>query len=179
MSEACLRKCPGQVDRYRIRGDRVPCPTKPNHPTPVQDMHTGKGCVHWYDVGAAPGVGILKARPVIIIGRDKPLSKRVLVCPLTDPGSYIDPDTGKLKYPFHALLLKRQNPFLDKDSVVLLDQVYTVAKSDLCSEWFIGRVIDLAEVDNAILYNYDLFEHIGNLISDLLAQNAQGRAIRK
>ncbi len=57
---------------------------------------------------------------------------------------------------------------MDKDSVVLLDQVYTVSKDELFEDWYMGQVVNTREIDEAIFYNYDLFASINEVIQDLL-----------
>lgn len=60
--------------------------------------------------------------------------------------------------------------FLDKDSIVLLDQMYTIQKSELWEEWYMGNLNDTTELDKAICYNFDVFESILATLSDFLKQ---------
>ncbi|MFX3643253.1 MAG: type II toxin-antitoxin system PemK/MazF family toxin [Candidatus Pristimantibacillus sp.] len=148
----------------------MPQPTSvPTNPTVVTALETEKGCVHWYDFNnnSDPNA-IKKIRPCIIIARSNPKSHRVIISPITDLTGYVE--HGKLKYPYHAPLLVADHPFLDKDSVILLDQTYTIEKQRLYQEWYMGKVNDTSEIDKAIIYNYDLYEAIYTELRDLLTQ---------
>lgn len=150
------------------------CPDFPSNPTPIQMEHTEKGCIHWFDFDSSDcSISSQKARPYIIIGRKNPKSKRVIICPVSDIQHYLEPGTKKLKYPYHAPLYRKEYVFLNKDSVVLLDQVYTVSKDELCEEWYMGKIDDCSDIDRAIIYNYDLFESIYEAYAELLKQFAQ------
>lgn len=131
--------------------------------------HCCKGNIHYYEV-KNPNTNItsLKVRPFIIISRNNYNSKRVLMSPVQDLENYIE--NGKVKYPYHVPLLKSKYSFLDKDSVVLLDQVYTVEKTELFEELHIGGIDDFTELDNAIMYNFDLYESMQKGFADLLSQ---------
>lgn len=135
----------------------------------TESIHCTKGSIHYYEV-KNPNTNItsLKARPFIVISRNNYNSKRVLMSPVQDIDSYIE--DGKVKYPYHVPLLKSKYTFLDKDSVVLLDQVYTVDKADLYNELYIGEIDDFSELDNAIMYNFDLYESMQKGFADLLSQ---------
>ena len=91
--------------------------------------------------------------------------------PISDIKNYSE--NGKLKYPYHAELLKSEYNFLDKDSVLLLDQVITVQKIHLWEEWFIGQITNFKDIDMAIYYNYDLFESINDVFNDFVKQLQQ------
>lgn len=147
-------------------------PDFPTTPTPIKVENTDKGCVHWYNfsnlsIASASTMDLI--HPCVIIGKFRPRQERVIISPLTDISNRLV-ENGKLKYPYHAALNVDDNPFLEKDSVVLLDQVFTVAKSDLCEEWFMGKVQNIQPIDQAIFYNFDLFESISNAFNELLAQ---------
>ncbi|WKV08061.1 type II toxin-antitoxin system PemK/MazF family toxin [Thermoanaerobacterium sp. CMT5567-10] len=153
----------------------MPCPALPKNPQ--KSTHFEKGCIHWFDLtgNSDPSIASQKARPFIIISRYNPKSSRVIICPVSDMIHYLEKDTygniiqpPKLKYPYHAPLYKKDYPFLDKDSVVLLDQVYTVSKDELFEDWYMGQVVNTREIDEAIFYNYDLFASINEVIQDLL-----------
>jgi mRNA-degrading endonuclease toxin of MazEF toxin-antitoxin module len=145
----------------------MPCPDMPKKPTP--SLHCEKGDIHWFLLeNPNPNVNSLKVRPFIIISRTNYKSKRVLVSPIQDLKNYVE--EGRIKYPFHVPLLKSDYTFLDKDSIILLDQVYTIEKSELWQEWYIGKLKDFTALDNAIIYNFDLYESIKNGISELLDQ---------
>lgn len=146
------------------------CPKRPQNPTPIKGEHTEKGCIHWIDFNSGQSISSNKARPWIIISRNNVKSSRVILSPLSDMEHYIDEDTKKLKYPYHAPLFKKDHPFLDKDSVVLLDQAYTIAKAELCEEWYSGKISETKNIDDAIMYNYDLFESIKVAFTELLSQ---------
>jgi mRNA-degrading endonuclease toxin of MazEF toxin-antitoxin module len=131
--------------------------------------HCTKGSIHWFEI-PEPNANIssLKVRPFIIIGRDNYKSKRVLISPVQDLENYIE--DGKVKYPYHVPILKKDFSFLEKNSVILLDQVYTIEKIKLCEELFMGSIDNFTELDNAIMYNFDLYESMKKGISDLLSQ---------
>lgn len=149
----------------------MPCPPAPSKPTPVRAEHTVKGCVHYLDFESGQGsISSQKARPWIIIGRNNYNSSRVIISPVSDKKHYLERGTDILKYPYHVELNVNDYPFLDKDSVVLLDQVYTISKEELCEEWYVGRIDDMLKLDEAIMYNFDLFESIYKTYTDLMAQ---------
>lgn len=131
--------------------------------------HCLKGAIHWYSI-KKPNLNVnsIKKRPFIIIGRNNNKSKRVLVSPIQDLSNYIE--DGKVKYPYHVPLLKNKYGFLQKDSVILLDQVYTIAKEDLKEVDYVGSINDFKELDNAIIYNFDLYESIVEGIGELMSQ---------
>lgn len=153
---------------------KLPCPVKPKGATEILHEHTLKGCVHWFDLtnSSDPKISSLKARPHIIIGMENPKSSRVIISPISDRDHYVEPGTDQLKYPYHAPLFMKDDTFLEKDSVVLLDQVNTIKKSDLCEEWYMGRVSSLEELDKSIMYNYDLFESMFKIYKELFGQIA-------
>lgn len=126
-----------------------------------------KGDIFWHgQKNMNPEITSIKVRPYIIIGRNNPKSKRILVSPVQKIDNYIE--NGKLKYPYHVALLKRKHPFLYKDSVVLLDQIYTISKEELYKENFMGNIGDFKELDDAITYNFDLYESMLEGIKGLL-----------
>jgi mRNA-degrading endonuclease toxin of MazEF toxin-antitoxin module len=134
-----------------------------------QDI-TEKGCVYLIDFYSGQSSSSNKARPWIIIGRNNPKSSRVILSPISGMEHYIEKETNQLKYPYHAPLYKCDNSFLDKDSVILLDQAYTISKEELHKDKYIGKVDKFQNIDNAIMYNYDLFESIKNAFADLVNQ---------
>jgi len=153
----------------------MPCPAVPVIPTPTIDDHLHKGCIFWFDVtgNSDPAISSKKARPYIIISKFKARASRIIVSPITDREHCVEKDTDKLKYPYNAPLNKRNYNFLDKDSVILLDQAYTLDKSELCEEWYMGKVDNLSEVDKAIMYNYDLFKSIEEAFAELVKEYSQ------
>jgi len=133
------------------------CPEVPGEPT--KSKYTEKGCIHWFDPDSPyEYISSQKARPFIIVGRNNFKSPRVIISPLQDNKNYTE--KGKLKYPFHTSLYKKHYDFLDKDSVILLDQVYTIPKRELWAEWYMGKVDDLRKIDLALFYNFDLYDTI-------------------
>ena len=147
------------------------CPKLPECPTGIRIEHTEKGCIHWFDFeDNDPSIKSQKARPYIIISRNNPKSNRIIICPISDIIGYYEKGTTKLKYPYHAPLFKKFYSFLEKDSAVLLDQVATIAKNELCEEWYIGKVEDCSDIDLALAYNYDMFESISQAYMDLISQ---------
>ncbi|MFR5098996.1 MAG: type II toxin-antitoxin system PemK/MazF family toxin [Clostridium perfringens] len=126
-----------------------------------------KGDIFWYgqrDIN--PEITSMKVRPYIIIGRNNPKSKRILVSPVQKIDNYIE--DGKLKYPYHVALLKKDHKFLTKDSVILLDQIYTISKEELYKENYMGTIKNYKELDDAITYNFDLYESMLEGIKGLL-----------
>ena len=147
------------------------CPKLPLKPTSIKVEHTEKGCIHWFDFEDSDvSIKSQKARPYIIISRNNQNSGRVIICPISDIKHYYEKRTTRLKYPYHAPLLKESYSFLEKDSAVLLDQVFTIAKNELCEEWYLGKIEDCSEIDMALAYNYDMFESIGQAYMDLIKQ---------
>lgn len=135
----------------------------------TQSTECIKGSIHWFSLSKPnPSITSLKVRPFIIISRTNPKSKRVLISPVQNLRNYIE--NGKVKYPYHVPLLKDNYAFLEKDSVVLLDQVYTVEKNELLKECYMGTINDFKELDNAIMYNFDLYESMLEGITELLSQ---------
>ncbi len=148
-------------------------PTKPTKQTEIKLEHTYKGCVHWYEFcGDFKAKTIDDIHPCIIIGKDNPKSKRVIISPISDVDNYIKPD-GKLKYPYHVLLKKSIYKFLEKDCVVLLDQVFTIPREVLFEEWYMGQVDQVREIDEAIMQNYDLISTISDLLNELVEKIVQ------
>ena len=150
----------------------MPCPLKLKDNTVITYEHTLKGCVHWFDLSnnSNPTISSQKARPFIIINNASHSSLRIIISPVTDRIHTVEKGTNTLKYPYDAPLFIKDYPFLDKNSVVLLDQVYTVGKDELCEEWYMGQVFDCTEIDKAILYNYDLFETVHKIYQELLGE---------
>ncbi|ACL77239.1 type II toxin-antitoxin system PemK/MazF family toxin [Ruminiclostridium cellulolyticum] len=150
----------------------MPCPIKPQTPTSIKEEHLEKGCVHWFDNtrNSDTAISSTKARPCVIISQYRASSQRVTVSPITGREHCEETPNGQLKYPCNAPIFQTDNSFLDKDSVVLLDQVYTIKKSDLCEEWYMGNLKDTYEVDKAIIHNYDLYESTFNIYKELFEQ---------
>ena len=147
------------------------CPKYPKEPTQIQIEHTEKGCIHWFDFeDSDPKIKSQKARPYIIISRNNPKSGRIIICPISDIKNYYERETTKLKYPYHASLFKKDYSFLEKDSAVLLDQVSTISKDELCEEWYLGKITDCFVIDMALTYNYDMFESISQAYTELINQ---------
>ncbi|CAH0122560.1 hypothetical protein PAE9249_05132 [Paenibacillus sp. CECT 9249] len=150
----------------------MPHPIFPTTPTPIKVENTDKGCVHWFNfsnLNMTDASTMDYVHPCIIIGKFRPKQNRVIISPITGVSNRLV-ENGKLKYPYHAALTVQDNSFLEKDSVVLLDQVFTIAKSDLCEEWFMGKVRNTQSIDQAIFYNFDLFESIHEAFNELLIQ---------
>lgn len=148
------------------------CPIKPDSPTEILIEHTEKGSVHWFDLegNIDPKISSQKARPYIIIGRNNYNSGRVIISPLSGLEHYIDGRTNKMKYPYHAPLYKSEYNFLEKDSAVLSDQVYTISKDELCEEWYMGKIDNVYGIDLAIIYNYNLFNTTKELYTKLISR---------
>lgn len=156
----------------------MPCPIKPNKPTRISYEHTVKGTVHWFDLedNADSTISSQKARPYIIINESGYSKDRVIISPITDIKHCVENDGSKLKYPCNAPLYKSKHTFLDKDSVVLLDQVYTIGKDELCEEWYMGKIANTKEIDEAIMYNYNLFDSMFDIYKELFSQlNGQAK----
>lgn len=148
------------------------CHIKPDNPTEISYEHTKKGSVHWFDLEGCtnPEISSQKARPYIIINSSSYNSPRVIISPITDRKHCVEKDTNILKYPSNAPFDEKDYPFLEKDSVVLLDQVYTIGKDELCEEWYMGEITALNPLDDAIIYNYDLFGSMFTIYKQLFDQ---------
>ena len=146
------------------------CPLKPKNPKYAIRNHLQKGCVFWFDLeeNIDPKISSNKARLYIILNKYSQNSPRIIISPITDRIHCVENKTDKLKYPNNAPINKIDNSFLDKDSVVLLDQVYTISKAELYEEWFVGQIINMLDIDKAIMYNYNLFESIHATYAELL-----------
>jgi mRNA-degrading endonuclease toxin of MazEF toxin-antitoxin module len=152
------------------------CPAKPTKPTiPIPD-HLQKGSVFWFDLEDSidPRISSKKARMYTVINRYSHNSPRIIISPITDRIHCVENNSNKLKYPSNAPLYKCDNLFLDKDSAVLLDQVYTIAKVELCEEWYVGLINDISVIDKAIMYNYDLFKSIEDTFAQLIKEYSKG-----
>lgn len=99
------------------------CPIKPSNSTKILNKHTQKGTVHWFDLEneSNPEISSQKARPYMIINNSSYSKSRVIISPITGREHCVETHTNKLKYPYNAPIWKKENSFLDKDSVVLLD----------------------------------------------------------
>lgn len=147
-------------------------PQKPIKPTKIDIEKTFKGCIHWYefkrDIKAKT---IDDIHPCIIIGKDNPKSHRVIISPISDASNYTEKnENGELevKYSYHVLLKKSQYTFLEKDSVILLDQVFTIPRSYLCEEWYMGKIDEVRKIDEAIMENYDLIQTVTELLHEMV-----------
>ncbi|MED4567956.1 type II toxin-antitoxin system PemK/MazF family toxin [Brevibacillus agri] len=147
----------------------MPHPKLPASPTPATHEQTEKGCVHWYRFTTNSSAGtISRVHPCIIVSRVNKGSNRVIISPISDITNYVE--NGQIKYPYHAPLYQAEYNFLEKNSVVLLDQMFTIGKSELYQEWYMGKVTDTRKIDEAILYNFDLFESMLEAYSELVSQ---------
>lgn len=136
---------------------------------PISKQYCTKGSIFWFSLAHPnPNVSSLKCRPFIIVSRTSYNSSRVLMSPIQDLENYIEDE--KVKYPYHVPLLKEDYNFLEKDSVILLDQVYTVDKKELYKKCFIGKIEKFDVLDNAIIYNFNLYESLQKGITELLKQ---------
>lgn len=150
----------------------MPVPELPENPSFFNPTKIEKGMLFWYDFSGGDPSFIKKIRPACIIGRTNKNSNRVIISPVSDIDNYLE--NGKVKYPYHVPLHKCNYSYLDKDSVILLDQVFTIPKNELYSEWYMGQIIDMVDLDNGLMYNYDLFqsivdgviERVGSLLED-------------
>lgn len=150
-------------------------PKKSITTTPIDLEHTYKGCVHWYEfVSDRKAKTINDIHPCIIIGKNNPNSKRVIISPISDADNYTNKDNS-LKYPYHVLLKKDDYSFLDKDSVVLLDQVFTIPKDILFEEWYMGSINETRNIDEAIMQNYDLIQTVTDLLHEMIDKIAEKR----
>lgn len=153
----------------------MPHPPKPEKLTPIETEHTFKGCVQWFEFASdIKAKTIDDIHPCIIIGLDNPKSQRVIISPISDAINYIKTD-GSLKYPYHVLLRKEDYPFLDKDSVILLDQVFTIPKEILFEEWYMDKVTNTRPIDEAIMQNYDLIQTVTDLLHEMIDKLAKSK----
>lgn len=142
------------------RGALMSAPTLSTNPKSIELHKADKGLIFWFDfTGGDPNITTgKKIRPACVIGRTNKNSNRVIISPISDIDNYLE--NGKLKYPYHVPLLKSDYQFMEKDSVILLDQVFTIPKSEIYEEWVIGQVVDMNDMDAGLLYNYDLFQSV-------------------
>lgn len=148
-------------------------PDKPEHPTEVETEHTYKGSVHWYQFQCIPEAKTIDdIHPCIVIGKNNSKSSRVIISPISDAENYLKSD-GTVKYNYHVLLEKSKYTFLEKDSVILLDQVFTIPKSDLCEEWYMGAIEEVRQIDEGIMTNYDLISTVSALLHEMVDKLAQ------
>lgn len=146
----------------------MPCPPRPEKPTNAIIEHTKKGCIFWFDPNNSdPSISSQCARPYIILNTYNPKSTRVIISPISDRNNYVEKGTEKTKYPYHAPIYKKDNVFLDMDSVVLLDQMYTIPKDELIEEWFMGKLSDNLELDQSLMYNFDMYSSIYEIYQQL------------
>jgi len=68
---------------------------------------------------------------------------------------------------------------LEKDSVILLDQVFTVPKETLCEEWYMGKIDNIRQIDEAIMQNYDLIQTITEIIHEVVNKMVTKQAVNK
>lgn len=148
----------------------MPAPVYPASPTPAHVDKLEKGHIYWFNFNTDPASRTMaNVHPCVIISKRNTGSGRVLISPISDTRRYMD-GSNKVKYPYHALLTQAENTFLDKDSMVLLDQINTVAKTEFCEEWYLGKVENTSEIDMALVYGCDLFESIQQTYVDLIRQ---------
>ncbi|MHB0943239.1 type II toxin-antitoxin system PemK/MazF family toxin [Paenibacillus sp. ALE1] len=138
----------------------MPAPQLSANPDIFNPEKIEKGMLFWYDFsGGDPSIiTSKKIRPACVIGRTNRGSQRVIISPVSDIDNYLDGD--KLKYPYHVALHKDKYSFVDKDSAILLDQVFTIPKKELYNDWFMGQIQDTTDLDNGLMYNYDLFQSV-------------------
>jgi len=130
--------------------------------------HTLKGCVHWFKfTGDNNAKTINDVHPCMIIGKNNVKSKRVIISPISDAENYLT-KMGELRYPFHVLLKKSEYSFLDKDSVLLLDQVITIPRVSLHEGSYMGQVTQTRQIDEAIMQNYDLIDTVKELLHEMI-----------
>lgn len=95
------------------------------------------GDVYWFDFGQ-PGSGQKASayvHPALIVAD----------CSIILPGTtQIIPISGSENkrpgYQFHVQITKEEGPFLDKDSIVKVDQIYCVHISEFCDQYFMGTM---------------------------------------
>lgn len=145
----------------------MPHPDKPVKSTKILKEHTLKGSIHWFEFKKNNKAKTIDdIHPCLIIGRDNPNSARVIISPISDADNYVI--DNEPKYPFHVLLKKDKYNFLDKNSVVLLDQVLTIPKAWLFEEWYMGKIENTRKVDEAIMENYDLIQTVTDLLHEMI-----------
>jgi len=153
-------------------------PDEPSEKTIILDEHTLKGCIHWFEFTKDNKAKTIdNIHPCIIIGKDNLKSARVIISPISDAKNYCV--NGETKYPFHVLLKKKDYSFLDKDSVVLLDQVFTIPKETLFEEWYMEKIEETRGIDEAIMQNYDLIQTVTDLLHEMVDKIAQQSQIAR
>lgn len=151
----------------------MPHPARPEKPTEILPEHTFKGCIHWYGFATDKMAKTIDdIHPCIIIGRNNEKSKRIIISPISDADNYLK-SKDVLKYEYHVLLKKDKYKFLDKDSVILLDQVFTIPKELLFEEWYIDKIDETRQIDEAIMQNYDLIQTVTELLHEMVDKLAE------
>ena len=111
------------------------------HPTIPREEYTIHrtlcwGDVYWYDFGLrSSGYTIQDCHPALVLQNDmgNRFSPTTIITPLTSA------ENVHRILPTHCLIQKSDYPQLDNDSIVKLEQIFTIERSDLADQLFMTR----------------------------------------
>jgi len=92
------------------------------------------GDVYWYDFGLKNSAHTIQDwHPALVLQNDigNRFSPTTIITPLTSA------ENGRRMLPTHCLIQKLEYPELDNDSIVKLEQIFTIERSDLADQLFI------------------------------------------
>ncbi len=94
------------------------------------------GDVYWYDFGPRTAIHTIQNwHPALILQNDmgNRFSPTTIITPLTSA------ENVHRMLPTHCLIQKSEYPELDNDSIVKLEQIFTIERSELADQLFITR----------------------------------------
>jgi len=94
------------------------------------------GDVYWYDFGPRNSVHTIQDwHPALVLQNDigNRFSPTTIITPLTSA------ENIHRMLPTHCLIQKSEYPELDNNSIVKLEQIFTIEHSDLADQFFITR----------------------------------------
>ena len=94
------------------------------------------GDVYWYDFELRNSAHTIQDwHPTLVLQNDvgNRFSPTTIITPLTSA------ENIRRMLPTHCLILKSEYPELDNDSIVKLEQIFTIERSDLADQLFITR----------------------------------------
>lgn len=110
-----------------------------------------RGDIFWVDLGKTVGAEIYKRRPCVVIQNDiaNMHSELVIIAAITSSTSHRD-------HPVNVLITASETG-LEKDSLVLCNQIRTIAKGRLLER--IGKIPEkkMMEVDMALMRSLDIY----------------------
>ena len=104
------------------------------------------GDVYWYDFELRNSAHTIQDwHPTLVLQNDvgNRFSPTTIITPLTsaenaNPNARLRLSVRRM-LPTHCLILKSEYPELDNDSIVKLEQIFTIERSDLADQLFITR----------------------------------------